>query len=68
MDTELIKCLHKLSTKANRIILSKIEINHIVQIEDEFELEQFFFVRNSQLKNYPVSRLLDKFLKEYHII
>ena len=41
MDTELIKCLHKLSTKANRIILSKIEINHIVQIEDEFELEQF---------------------------
>ena len=41
MDTELIQCLHKLSTKANRIILSKIEINHIVQIEDEFELEQF---------------------------
>ena len=45
MDTELIQCLHKLSTRANRIILSKIDINHIVQIEDEFELEQFLDVK-----------------------
>ena len=44
MDTELIQCLHKLSTKANRIILSKIDINHIVQIDDEFEIEQFLDV------------------------
>ena len=41
MDTELIQCLHKLSTRANKIILSKIDINHIFQIDNEFELDQF---------------------------
>ena len=41
MDTELIQCLHKLSIKANRIILSEIDINHI---DDEFKLDQFLDV------------------------
>ena len=45
MDTELIKSLHSLSTRANRIILSKIDINHIAQIEDFFCLEQFLDVK-----------------------
>ena len=44
MDTELIQCLHNLSTRANRIILSKIDINHIVQIDNEFEIDQFLDV------------------------
>ena len=33
-----------------------------------FELEKYFFVSNSELRNYPVSRLTDKFLKAYNII
>ena len=37
-------------------------------IVEEFELKKYSFVRNSQLNNYPVSRLTDKFLKEYNII
>ena len=44
MDTELIQCLHKLSTKASRIVLSKTDINHIVQIDEKFEIEQFLDV------------------------
>ena len=44
MDTELIQCLHKLSIKANRIILSEIDINHIIHIDDEFKLDQFLDV------------------------
>jgi A/G-specific adenine glycosylase len=39
----------------------------IVNIEN-FKLEKYSFVRNSKLKNYPVSRLTDKFLKEHNII
>ena len=35
---------------------------------EEFELEKYYFVSNSNLKHYPVSRLTDKFLKEYNII
>jgi len=34
----------------------------------EFALENYFFVKNSKLKNYPISRLTDKFLKEYNMI
>jgi A/G-specific adenine glycosylase len=34
----------------------------------DFELEKYSFVKNLNLKNYPVSRLTDKFLKEYNII
>ena len=33
-----------------------------------FELEKYSFVRNAKLKNYPVSRLTDKFLKKHNII
>ena len=44
MDTELIQCLHNLSTSANRTILSKIDINHIVKIDEEFVIEQFLDV------------------------
>ena len=39
----------------------------IVNVEG-FELEHYFFVQNSKLKSYPVSRLMDKFLKEYNMI
>ncbi len=39
----------------------------IVSIE-EYKLEKHSFVRNLEIKNYPVSRLIDKFLKEYNII
>ena len=35
---------------------------------EEFELKNYFFARNFKLKNYPVARLTDKFLKEYNII
>ncbi len=34
----------------------------------EFTLDNCFFVRNRELKNYPVPRLLDKFMKEDNII
>lgn len=54
-------------------VLHKLSHQHIyakcwiVNVRD-FELEQYSFVRNSKLKRYPVSRLIDKFLKEYNII
>ena len=53
--------IHKLS---HQQIYAKFWIVNI----KEFELEQYSFIRNSELKNYPVSRLTDKFLKEYNII
>lgn len=37
-------------------------------VVDNFELEKYFFIRKSQLNMYPVSRLMDKFFKEYNII
>ncbi len=39
----------------------------IVNVEG-FELENYSFVQKSKLKDYPVSRLIDKFLKEYNMI
>ena len=39
----------------------------IVNVE-EFTLDNYFFVQNSKLKTFPVSRLTDKFLKEYNMI
>jgi len=39
----------------------------VVNIEG-FSLEEYSFVRNSTLKNYPISKLTDKFLKAYNII
>jgi len=44
MDTELIQCLHRLSTRANRIILSRTEVSHIADIDETFDLEQFLDV------------------------
>jgi len=44
MDTELIQDLHQLSSKANRIILSRTEVNHIADIDETFDLEQFLDV------------------------
>jgi len=53
--------IHKLS---HQQIYAKFWIVNI----KEFELEQYSFIKNSELKNYPVSRLTDKFLKEHNII
>ncbi len=39
----------------------------IVNIE-ELQLKNYFFVENSKLNNYPISRLTDKFLKVYNMI
>ena len=39
----------------------------ILNVED-FELEGYSFIRKSELKYYPISRLMDKFLKEKNII
>lgn len=35
---------------------------------DNFELEKYSFISKSQLNMYPISRLTDKFFKEYNII
>ena len=35
---------------------------------NSFELENYSFVRNSALRDYPVSRLIDKFLIQYNMI
>ena len=53
--------IHKLS---HQNIYAKFWIINIVS----FKLEQPSFVCNSKIKDYPVSRLTDKFLKEYNII
>ena len=53
--------IHKLS---HQQIYAKFWIVNV----KAFELEKYSFVRNSELKNYPVSRLIDKFLKEHNII
>ena len=39
----------------------------ILSVED-YKLKNYSFVKNLEIKNYPVSRLIDKFLKEYNII
>ncbi|MDA9835763.1 hypothetical protein N9C00_02285 [Flavobacteriales bacterium] len=44
MDTELIQDLHNLSSRANRIILSKTKVSHIAFIDETFDLEQFLDV------------------------
>jgi A/G-specific adenine glycosylase len=53
--------IHKLS---HQLIFAKF---WTVNVKD-FELERYSFIKNFKLKSYPVSRLTDKFLKEYNII
>ena len=53
--------LHKLS---HQHIYAKFWLISV----DNIELEKYYFVTKSQLKNYPVSRLTDKFFKVYNII
>ena len=53
--------IHKLS---HQHICAKFWIINVA----DFELDKYSYIRNSKLKNYPVSRLADKFLKEYNII
>ncbi len=53
--------IHKLS---HQHIYAKFWIINITS----FKLAQYSFVKKSELKDYPVSRLIDKFLKEYNII
>ena len=35
---------------------------------DAFKLKKYSFVKKSEIKNYPISRLIDKFLEENNII
>lgn len=53
--------VHKLS---HQHIYAKFWIVDVIA----FQLERYSFVRKSTLKSYPISRLIDKFLKEYNII
>lgn len=53
--------IHKLS---HQHIYAKFWIINVVS----FKLPQFSFVKKSKLNDYPVSRLIDKFLKDYKII
>lgn len=53
--------VHKLS---HQHIYAKFWVVDVIA----FELKRYSFVRKSTLKNYPISRLIDKFLKEYNII
>ena len=53
--------IHKLS---HQCIYAKFwQINVL-----DFNLEKYLFLANDELKNYPVSRLTDKFFKDNHII
>lgn len=51
MDTELIKILHDLSTKTNKIILDSTDFKRITKFEDYFELEQFLDVNSFGLQS-----------------
>ena len=70
---EFFKNTHYKIESVSDEFIHKLSHQHIyakfwtVNVE-EFEFKNYFFVRNSQLKHYPVSRLIDKFLKEYNII
>ena len=54
------------------VILHKLTHQHIYAKfwtldADKIQLENYIFVHKSELLNYPFSRLIDKFLKDYNI-
>ena len=53
--------LHKLS---HQHIYAKFWIINA----NEVEFKNYFFIKNSEINKYPISRLADKFLKQYNIL
>lgn len=64
IDSVSHEFIHKLS---HQNIYAKFWIIDIKRY-DKFQLEEQMFVRNSEFEDYPVSRLTDKFMKQYNII
>ncbi len=53
--------VHKLSHQHIYAYFWTINVN-------AFKLKKYSFIKNSEVKNYPISRLIDKFLQENYII
>ena len=53
-----------------RLKNEKLAINNYLKAinVDAFKLKKYSFVKKSEIKNYPISRLIDKFLEENNII
>ena len=69
---EFFKNTHYKIESVSDEFIHKLSHQHIyakfwtVNIQD-FELKNHSFIKNYRIKDYPVSRLTDKFLKEYNI-